>query len=76
MKKLILTACAVFATSFAFAQSNNDVTTQLGNGNSAQVDQVGAVNDNSIMQQGDDNIAKTDQNGIGNMNESESYGKS
>ena len=65
MKKLIV--CAFFALgTVAFAQSNNDVTLQVGVDNSAIVDQDGLQNDNLIVQLGLSNHAETTQEGWAN----------
>ena len=49
MKKLFTSACALMAVTFALAQGNVDVTTQVGNLNTATVDQTGWLNQNYLL---------------------------
>lgn len=68
MKKLITSAVALMAVGFTYAQANLDVTTQLGNTNSAVVNQTGLMNYNNLLQDGNLNDATVDQFGAFNAN--------
>jgi hypothetical protein len=52
MKNLLTGVFTLLAMSFGFAQSNIDVTSQIGNLNVATVDQTGLLNMNFLTQNG------------------------
>ncbi len=76
MKNFISSVFTLMTMSFAFAQSNFDVSTQVGLSNSATVDQTGAFNNNNLLQVGVSNSADIDQVGAFNANRTISLGVS